>query len=235
MFKHLVKKECEVCHQMKLLSDCSAAISIPSYLQDLIRQNVPSWSEDSVICLRDLNMFRGKYIYKILEEEKGQLSEIEKEVVNSLVEQDVSAKNFNVEFDSDKSLGDKLADMVADFGGSWTFIIIFFLLLISWIAYNISLDKESFDPYPFILLNLILSCLAAIQAPIIMMSQNRQEDKDRLRAELDYKINLRAELEIRHLKAKLDELSHNQWEHLLQIQQLQTDLMQEILKRDGKY
>ncbi|MEJ2066841.1 MAG: DUF1003 domain-containing protein, partial [Deltaproteobacteria bacterium] len=85
---------------------------------------------------------------------------------------------------------------------------------------------KPFDPYPFILLNLVLSCLAAIQAPIIMMSQNRQEDKDRLQSQHDYLVNLKAELEIRHLHDKVDHLINNQWQRLLEIQEIQTELME---------
>ncbi|NBW43788.1 MAG: DUF1003 domain-containing protein [Sphingobacteriia bacterium] len=103
--------------------------------------------------------------------------------------------------------GERLADQIAAFGGSWTFITLFFGILLGWIVLNLwFLDNEGFDPFPFILLNLILSCLAAIQAPIIMMSQNRQEQKDRQRAELDLSINQKAEREIRELRQKVDEL-----------------------------
>jgi uncharacterized membrane protein len=105
------------------------------------------------------------------------------------------------------TLGERLADQMAAFGGSWTFITLFFGILLGWILLNLwFLDNEGFDPFPFILLNLILSCLAAIQAPIIMMSQNRKEQKDRQRAELDLKINQTAEREIRELRQKVDEL-----------------------------
>ena len=106
-----------------------------------------------------------------------------------------------------RTFGERIADKVADFGGSWTFIIWFFVIIIGWIGINVYvLMNKGFDPYPFILLNLILSCLASLQAPIIMMSQNRQEDKDRERARKDYEINMRSELEIRALNKKLDKI-----------------------------
>jgi uncharacterized membrane protein len=117
---------------------------------------------------------------------------------------------------------------VAEFGGSWTFILSFFFVLLLWIGVNAALLARPFDPYPFILLNLVLSCLAAIQAPIIMMSQNRQEDKDRMRSENDYRTNLKAELEIRHLHEKMDYLVLHQWQRLLEIQELQLELMEAI-------
>jgi uncharacterized membrane protein len=124
---------------------------------------------------------------------------------------------------------------IADFGGSWRFIIIFGVVLFLWVVLNsISLFWKPYDPYPFIFLNLILSCLAAIQAPIIMMSQNRQETKDRLRADHDYRVNLKAELEIRSLHEKLDHLLVHQWQRLLEIQGIQMELMEELtIKKRG--
>ena len=125
-------------------------------------------------------------------------------------------------------LGEKLSDHLASFGGSWTFIIIFFVVLIVWMAFNaVIIEQERFDPYPYILLNLVLSCLAAIQAPIIMMSQKRQEAKDRLRSENDFRVNLKAELEIRHLHEKIDHILTRQWERLAEIQQIQLEMMQD--------
>jgi uncharacterized membrane protein len=127
------------------------------------------------------------------------------------------------------NVGQRIADRVASFGGSWTFILSFFLFLILWIAVNlINFSHKTFDPYPFILLNLILSCLAAIQAPVIMMSQNRQEQKDRERAKKDFVINLKAELEIRILHEKLDHLIMHQQQELIEIQKIQVDIMNEI-------
>jgi uncharacterized membrane protein len=128
-----------------------------------------------------------------------------------------------------------MADHLASFGGSWTFIIIFGSILLMWIGLNsLLLLKKPFDPYPFILLNLVLSCLAAIQAPVIMMSQNRQEAKDRLRSQYDYQVNLKAELEIRHLHDKIDHLLSNQWERLVEIQQIQIDLLSELARLRDK-
>jgi uncharacterized membrane protein len=140
--------------------------------------------------------------------------------------------SVSIEFEQQLTFGERLADKIAEFGGSWRFIIIFFVILSLWIAINsLTLILKPFDPYPFILLNLILSCLASIQAPIIMMSQNRQEDKDRLRAEHDYRINLKAELEIRHLHEKIDHLLMNQWQRLLEIQEIQMELMEELARK----
>lgn len=156
---------------------------------------------------------------------------LEQQVVKSLKEQELLSSNINAEFDRKLTFGGRLADRVADYGGSWRFIGIFMGVLLVWIVINsIVLIQKPFDPYPFILLNLVLSCIAAIQAPIILMSQNRQEAKDRLRSEYDYRINLKAELEIRHLHEKIDHLLMNQWHRLLEIQEIQTELMEELAR-----
>ena len=121
---------------------------------------------------------------------------------------------------------------MATFGGSWTFIIFFGVFILLWIAFNIYLlANKGFDPYPFILLNLILSCLAALQAPVIMMSQNRQEEKDRERAKNDYMINLKSELEIRMLHEKLDHLMLHQQQELIEVQKMQIEMMNDILRK----
>jgi uncharacterized membrane protein len=130
-----------------------------------------------------------------------------------------------------RTTGEKLADGIAAVVGSWPFVIGQSLLLAAWIVLNVVAWMKHWDPYPFILLNLMLSCLAAIQAPIIMMSQNRQEAKDRIRSQHDYQVNLKAELEIRHLHEKIDHLLTHQWERLAQIQEIQLELLQELGKR----
>lgn len=124
-----------------------------------------------------------------------------------------------------------MADKVASFGGSWTFILSFGVVLVCWIAMNVIMATKAFDPYPFILLNLVLSCIAALQAPVIMMSQNRKEEKDRKRAENDYIINLKAEIEIRNLHQKLNLLMEEQFDSLLEIQRYQTEMLEDISGR----
>jgi uncharacterized membrane protein len=142
------------------------------------------------------------------------------------------SKNINTEFEQKLTFGERLADRIADFGGSWNFIVIFGGVLLLWVAVNsMIIISRPFDPYPFILLNLVLSCLAAIQAPVILMSQNRQESRDRLRSEHDYLINLKAELEIRHLHEKIDHLLMNHWQRLLEIQEIQMELMEELAQK----
>ena len=140
----------------------------------------------------------------------------------------VDAHEVNTQFDQQLTLGERVADRVASFGGSWRFIGLFAAVLIIWMLVNSAVLQQPFDPFPFILLNLVLSCLAAIQAPVIMMSQNRQEERDRMRAENDYLVNLKAELEIRMLMLKVDSLLHHQWQRLLDIQEVQTELLEEM-------
>ena len=220
---------CKVCGKSKNLNDVTPSAVIRPEIVKIIKQNIPDWQEDGFICNEDLKVFREKYIHSLLEEEKGELSDIEQQVIDSLREHDLITKNVDTTFDEKLTIGQKLSDKMAVYGGSWRFIISFTVVLIIWISVNsyILLTKP-FDPFPFILLNLVLSCIAAIQAPIIMMSQNRQEAKDRLRAQHDYQINLKAELEIRTLHQKIDHLLSHQWERLIQIQQIQLEIMNEI-------
>ena len=207
------------------------AALVRSALTEQIKDANPDWKPEGYICLSDLNQFRMKYIQNLLESEKGELTILDREVLESLQRHDTLSSNVDAEFEKDLTHGEKMADRLAEFGGSWTFIMIFAAILFAWIALNsFLLLKKPFDPYPFILLNLVLSCLAAIQAPVIMMSQNRQEDKDRLRSQHDYQVNLKAELEIRHLHEKLDHLLSHQWERLVEIQQIQIELLSELTR-----
>lgn len=139
----------------------------------------------------------------------GELSETEKHVIESIANQEPIATNINKSFHDQLTFGQRLADKVAEFGGSWTFIIIFVVIMVSWMMTNVLLltTETAFDPYPFILLNLVLSSLAALQAPIIMMSQNRQSDKDRMAATLNYEVSLKTDLEIMRLHQKIDALA----------------------------
>ncbi len=194
-----------------------------------ILKTVPDWSSDKFICRPDLARIRGSYVHALLESERGELSSLEREVVRSMREHELLSSNIDVEFEQRWSFGERLADKIATFGGSWTFLICFGVFLCIWIGMNsMLLLWRPLDPYPFIFLNLILSCLAAVQAPIIMMSQNRQEAKDRVRSEHDYQVNLKAELEIRHLHEKVDHLLSHQWERLVQIQELQLELLADL-------
>jgi len=227
------KQICQICKKHKKKLDLIPLEMIDVQLLEFIRENFPECSEDGFICKTDLKDIRLKYVEGILKKEKGELTNLENKVLESLREQETIAQNINIEFDKQLTFGEKLSDKLASFGGSWRFIIIFFLLLAIWILINsVSLFNKNFDPYPFILLNLILSCLAAIQAPIIMMSQNRMETKDRIRARNDYLVNLKAELEIRNLNERIDNLLTDQWQRLLEIQKIQMDIMNELVEKN---
>ncbi|MFO1142909.1 MAG: DUF1003 domain-containing protein [Amaricoccus sp.] len=184
---------------------------------------------DALICRDDRARARRLHVERLLEQERGVLGELDREVLESIdsglpVVQDVESV-----FEERRGFGERASDSLASFGGSWPFIILFLVVLVIWMAVNALRGPASaFDPYPFILLNLVLSCIAALQAPIIMMSQRRQEARDRLQAENDYKVNLKAELEIRHLHEKLDHQLQRQWERLAEIQRVQIELLEEL-------
>jgi uncharacterized membrane protein len=198
---------------------------------DFIKKAYPEFSKESYLSLDELNSFRRQYLTSLILEEKGQLAVIDRDVMDAIMNNSILSENIDDEVDASPNFGERIADKIAVFGGSWTFIISFFTFILVWIITNIYfLAKGPFDPFPFILLNLILSCLAAIQAPIIMMSQNRQEHKDRIRGEHDYKINLKAELEIKLLSEKIDHLLVHQSKKLLEIQEIQTDYLEDLMK-----
>jgi uncharacterized membrane protein len=171
---------------------------------------------------------------KLFKSEYDKLTQQEKHVAHHITEKTPISTNIVQDYSEQLTFGQKMADKVASFGGSWGFIIIFMIVLVSWIILNsfilIKLNSSSFDPYPYIFLNLILSMLAAIQAPIIMMSQNRQAYKDRLSAEHDYEVNLKAELEIIGLHEKIDSLKQEQWRELISIQEEQLRLLGKLVE-----
>lgn len=213
------------------ISERISASAVNKSVLKRIQQEVPGFSSRSYLTLSELNRFREQYIAQYLEDQLGELTHLEQTVLATLSNQSLLSDKTETE-EKPLTLGQTLADHVASFGGSWTFIVSFGLFLFAWIVVNAFwLANKGFDPYPFILLNLILSCIAAIQAPIIMMSQNRQEEKDRERAKKDYMINLKSELEIRILHEKLDHLILHQQQELLEIQKVQIEMMDDILQR----
>ena len=196
-------------------------------LAEHIRRDFPDLDDHSLISLKELARYRTRYVEEILREEHGEYTDLDREVAESIPRQETIAENVEDDFEEHRTLGERLSDGLASFGGSWAFLISFGVVLFGWMALNIALAASAFDPYPFILLNLVLSCIAAIQAPIIMMSQKRQEAKDRLRSFNDYQVNLKAELEVRHLHEKIDHLITRQWQRLAEIQQVQLEMLQE--------
>jgi uncharacterized membrane protein len=204
-------------------------------MADWLRRDHPELGDHALICHDVLRQARAAMVEQILRDEHGEITDLEREVIESLARQETVSENVEQEFEEQRSFADRASDELASFGGSWRFIIAFFVLMILWMGLNVALgEHRAFDAYPFILLNLVLSCLAAIQAPIIMMSQKRQEQKDRLRSLNDYRVNLKAELEIRHLHEKMDHLVKRQWERLTAIQRIQIELLEELAgKRKG--
>ncbi len=195
----------------------------------LIEQDYPAITEEDYVSIKVLNKYRRQFFANLISQEKGEMEKLDQDVVEAIRDNSILSENIKENSSKPLTTGDRIADKVASFGGSWTFIISFFIFLLAWMFLNFwMLHNKGFDPYPFILLNLILSCLAAIQAPIIMMSQNRQEDKDRDRAEHDYKINLKAELEIKLLSEKIDHLLVHQNKKLLEIQEMQIQYLENI-------
>lgn len=220
---------CQVCGKTFPTRDLVVAQLVRDNIAAEILVEHPEWSDASQICRADLARYRTRYVHALLVSEKGELTTLETEVLHSLQTNQTLAADIDSDFQENRTFGERLADQIADFGGSWGFLISFGVFIAIWIAINsLVLYWRPIDPFPFILLNLLLSCLAAVQAPIIMMSQNRQETKDRLRARNDYQVNLKAELEIRHLHEKIDHLLSHQWERMIEIQEVQLDLLNEL-------
>ncbi|MGW5959563.1 DUF1003 domain-containing protein [Methylorubrum thiocyanatum] len=206
--------------------------SLRPALAEHIRVDYPELSEDALISSKALAGYRTRFVAELLAEEHGEYSDLDRQVAESIAAQDTIAENIEEDYDEHRSFGEQVSDGLAAFGGSWAFLISFALVLVAWMAVNVTMGElKAFDPYPFILLNLVLSCLAAIQAPIIMMSQSRQDKKDRLRSNNDYRVNLKAELEIRHLHEKMDHLVTKQWQRLAEIQQIQLEMLQDMRTR----
>ncbi len=223
---------CCVCQQAKPQAAGMIAELIRPSLLELIKKRRPGCNGESFICFEDLADYRKDYVKELLQDEVGELSDLDNEVIESLRQNELLSSDIGKELQGKLTFGERLSDRIAEFGGSWRFLITFGCILVVWIVANgVWWANRSFDPYPFILLNLILSCIAAVQAPIIMMSQNRAEARDRLRAENDYKVNLKAELEIRHLHEKVDHLLRRQYNRLFEIQQIQIELLEELSRK----
>ncbi|MFT7585357.1 MAG: putative membrane protein [Cellvibrionaceae bacterium] len=223
------ENKCQVCKATQESKPLIAAPIVRPSISSIIQANHPQWNDSAYICLEDLNNYRSLYAESLLNIENEELVPLYQEVVEALQKQDLIAKYPDAKFEQGMSFGERLSDQIALFGGSWKFIISFLSIIVIWVIINsIMFLWIPFDPYPFILLNLFLSMLAAIQAPILMMSQNRQEEKDRARSENDYLVNLKAELEIRALGEKLDHLQTSQWKQMTTIQRVQQEIIEEL-------
>lgn len=220
--------KCEICGKTFPEGQLITGHGIRHEIERLIVKDHPTWNDSDLICLDDFNIYRVKYISGLIEDEKGSVETLKDEVVNSISQNEFISIDTSIS-DEPAKFGDRISDKVASFGGSWKFIISFSIILVVWIIINsLVLLFKPFDPFPFILLNLILSCVAAMQAPIIMMSQNRQEKKDRIQSQNDYKINLKSEIEIRTLHEKVDHLLLDQWSKMMRIQEMQIEILEEI-------
>ncbi|TBH73653.1 DUF1003 domain-containing protein [Aquirufa nivalisilvae] len=219
------------------ISELVNGTNIQEGILQLIQRDYPKFNSESNLALSELNIFRQIYLSDFLKKESGDLTALEQVVIKNEADHRLITQAVDMEDFGDLTTGQIIADKVASFGGSWRFIISFFVFLALWILVNVYLFiNKGFDPYPFILLNLILSCIASLQAPVIMMSQNRQEERDRERSKKDYLINLKSELEIRLLNEKIDHLMMHQQQELLEIQNIQVEMLNEItnLVKDKK-
>lgn len=198
--------------------------------RDYVRKQYTQLTDEDHICLKEVGALQSSYLRALLTDDLIQLNDLEMEIDTTVATNPLLSIDIEEDDSQELTTGERVADKVASFGGSWPFIIIFFSFLIIWMSINaFVLHERGFDPYPFILLNLILSCLAAIQAPIIMMSQNRQAHKDRQQSEHDYKINMKAELEIKLLHKKLDHVLTYQNRRLLELQRVQTQMLEKLV------
>lgn len=223
---------CAVCGRGRNEVPLVPAAVIRPRLAERIAAQVAGWSGESFLCVDDLGRFRARYVEDLLREGVGEVTALERSVVDRIARHETLATDVDAEHDQALTFGERLSDRVSTFGGSWRFLILFAVALVGWMGLNSwLLVDRAFDPYPYILLNLALSLVAAVQAPVIMMSQSRQEARDRRRARNDYLVNLKAELEIRLLHEKLDHLLHHQWERLLEIQEIQIEAMDELGRR----
>ena len=227
------EQACAACRTLRLPDDLIPLSVVRPAIQSRMSAAYPDVNAEDRVCLSCINRVISDEIDLTIEQEQQDFAAMNAEAELRLSTQQAATRNLNEEYDRSLPFGERMADRVASFGGSWRFIGLFVGVLVVWIVVNaVHVLTRPFDPYPFILLNLVLSCVAALQAPVILMSQNRQEARDRLRAEQDYEVNLKAELELRHLHEKIDHLSQGQWQRLLVIQQAQMDLMREVAERD---
>jgi uncharacterized membrane protein len=227
------KVNCSLCSTPVEGRSLASPQKLENRILDLIRLDRPEWEGKRGICPNCLETYRAKKFVGYLEAEYRKLSDIEHAVVSKITRRGRVSSVVHQDFDAKMTVGQHVADRVARFGGSWPFIGIFGGILVAWMVVNaVVLAKHPFDPYPFILLNLVLSTLAALQAPVIMMSQNRQSEKDRIHAQQDYEINLMAEIEIRDLHDKMDSLRFKQWHELWHIQKRQIELLEHLCARN---
>ncbi|SKA03778.1 DUF1003 domain-containing protein [Consotaella salsifontis] len=228
------ERVCGVCGRALPASMLRPVAVVSGAVRATLDRDEPEWAHTSWICSDDLRRARQTTIEEMIREDHGELTVLDRAVLKSLAASGTVTVNPEEVYDKRLDFGDRLADRLAGFAGSWTFLLSFAGVLVLWIGVNsFALFSAPFDPYPFILLNLILSCVAAVQAPLIMMSQRRQEEKDRLRSENDYRINLKAEVEIRRLHEKMDHHLLMQWDHLTRLGKAQDEIVRQLRAGSG--
>lgn len=232
-FKANASVLCTITKKLVPIIDATQGNAIRPSVFELIRISCPEFSEEKYISEEELSKFKSAHIRGLLASERGKLSDMEREVAETVAKHDFMSKDFTKEEAETFTFGEKVADHISDFGGSWRFIIIFVMLMIGWIGINVfwNFSSKAFDPYPFILLNLVLSCIAALQAPVIMMSQHRAEKKDRARAINNYMVGLKTEIEIRHLHEKTDRLLAIHIQNENEMHELQMETLEKIIKK----
>lgn len=222
-------KVCVICGKHFQASEGLFLRDLNPRLKGKIMERADFARNSSFICLKDLQSIRIEDMQSIIDQDLDVDQRMNAELQKELAKDTYVIRNLNDTVNGHLTKGQRTADAVAKFGGSWGFIISFAVILVIWMTINVvHLFGISFDPYPFILLNLFLSCVAAIQAPIIMMSQNRQAERDRFDAENDYRTNLKSEMEIRLLHKKVDQMNEVQWPHILDIEKMQIEVLSEI-------
>jgi uncharacterized membrane protein len=209
--------------------------NVEDEIRNYILKKQPDFTAETKISFPELLNYRLDYIKEMMTTDSKRMQKLNETIVQSIKRNETLTDKLTTPVHKKAILGQKTADGIAKFGGSWPFIFIFITILVIWIILNsVMIFFKPFDPYPFILLNLALSCLAAIQAPIIMMSQNRQEERDRQQAANDYQVNLKSEIEVNLLHEKMDYLINSQWQHLVQIQNMQIELLGELQEQMNK-
>ena len=224
---------CALCEKLHPRGKTTMASSLrPSLYEHAQAAHPERWGPQARVCKGCLDQERVKFVVGRLQAERGELSDVEADIAQKAAHHLIVAEHIDEEFEKRATFGQHVADGMARVGGSWPFLAAFFAVLVGWIVLNgMLLREKAFDPYPYILLNLVLSCLAAVQAPVIMMSQNRFAARDRAQADQDFRTNLKAEIEIVALHEKIDHLLHAQYQRLVELQEVQLDLLQEIAGR----
>jgi uncharacterized membrane protein len=229
--------KCEISGKEIPIADAIPVDLVRDSLIPYLHQMCPDQELDpnGYVSRESLALARKQVVNAWAAEEEGEMQRLRMQVADAVESHDTIAKNVDSEYNLKTTFGDKIADKLAAVAGSWTFILSFLAFLGVWMGINTkALLNHPPDPFPYIFLNLILSCIAALQAPVIMMSQNRQDTRDRIRNEVDYMVNLKAELEIKFLNEKVDRLIHDHWKHLLEIQQMQMEMIEELLEQKNK-